>query len=131
MNEHKEAIQYDLITSAGVELDEVGSSLSLGALSSFVKNLSYDSALWRSTHEEDTVLWSTTLKTNALLADIYDMLAQLNANMCGGFSHKKASKVKPLARPWIKDKKKIGGKGALPKQKLREWIKNYRRKGAE
>jgi hypothetical protein len=115
------------MTSAGIELNEVGGSLSMGAFSSFVygsaKN--YDSELWRSTHEDEAI-WSTILKTNALLADIYDLLAQMNANMVGGFSHKKASKIKPLERPWIKTKKQtIGGKGALPKNKLREWIKNY------
>ena len=129
-NEHKEAIQYDLMTSAGLELDEVGGSLSMGAFSSFIKGLAtdYESELWRSTHE-DMAIWSTTLKTNALLADIYDLLAQLNANMVGGFGRKKAAKVKPMQRPWLKDKtKRIGGKGALPKDKLREWINKHRRK---
>ena len=123
--EHKEAIEYDLITSAGIECSEVGGSLSMGAFASFVKGLSFDSALWRSQHK-DTVIWGSTLKTNALLADIYDLLAQMNANMCGGFSHKKASKITPLPRPWLADNtKRIGGKGALPKNELREWIKNY------
>ena len=97
----------------------------MGAFSSFVKGLAtdYGSELWRSTHD-DTAIWSTTLKTNALLADIYDMLAQINANMVGGFSRKKASKIKPIPRPWLADKSKhIGGTGALPKNELREWIK--------
>ena len=97
----------------------------MGAFSSFVKGKAsdYDSELWRSTHD-DMAIWSTTLKTNALLADIYDMLAQINSNMVGGFGHKKASKIKPISRPWLVDKtKRIGGKGALPKNELREWIK--------
>ena len=101
----------------------------MGAFSSFVRSLAkdYDSELWRSTHQ-DLAVWSTTLRTNALLADIYDMLAQINANMVGGFSKKKASKIKPIPRPWLKDKSKhIGGKGALPKNKLREWINSRRR----
>lgn len=116
------------MTSAGIELSEVGGSLSWGAFSSFVTGLSYDSALWRSTHQESAI-WSTTLRTNALLADIYDMLAQINANLVGGMSHKKAQKIKPIERPWLKTKKQtIGGKGALPKNELREWIKNYGKK---
>lgn len=101
----------------------------MGAFSSFLKGLAndYESELWRSTHQ-DLAVWSTTLRTNALLADIYDMLAQINANMVGGFSKKKASKIKPIPRPWLKDKsKRIGGKGALPKNKLREWINSRRR----
>ena len=127
MNGHKEAIEYDLITSAGIELSEVGSSLSMGAFSSFVKALpnNFDSALWRSTHE-DTALWATTLRTNALLADIFDVLSQINSNLCAGFSHKKSSKITPMPRPWSEGKtktKKIG-KGALPKSELREWFKN-------
>jgi hypothetical protein len=117
-----------LITSAGVELEDVGGSLSMGAFSSFLKNQSFDSALWRSTHP-DLAEWTSTLKTNLILADIYDLLAQINSNMVGGFSHKKPSKAKPYPRSWLKKtKEKKFGKGALPKNKLREWIKNYRRK---
>lgn len=104
----------------------------MGAFASLVKGLasSYDSELWRSTHE-DLAIWSTTLKTNALLADIYDMLAQLNANMVGGFSRKKSSRIKPLPRPWLVDKSKHIGKGALPKDELREWIKKRMKGGKE
>lgn len=102
----------------------------MGAFSSFIKGLAgnYESELWRSTHK-DTAVWSTTLKTNALLADIYDMLAQINANLCGGLARKKALKIKPLPRPWLATStKRIGGKGALPKNELREWINKHRRK---
>lgn len=118
-----------MITSAGIELKEVGAVLTWGGFSSFVKNRSFDSALWR-TSNEDLAEWSTILKTNAILADIYDVLAQMNANMVGLASHKKASRPKPYPRPWLKDKKaKKIGKGALPKNKLREWIENYGKRG--
>lgn len=127
VEEHREAIQADLITSASVELDDVGSTLSWGAFSSFVKNLGYDSALWRSVHPE-VEDWGTVLRTNIILSDIYDILASINTNICAGFSHKKKSKPKPYPRPWLKAKERRLGKGALPKEELREWIKNYRRK---
>lgn len=105
---------------------DVGSSLSWGALSSFLKNLPQDSAVWRSAHK-DIADWGTTLKTNEILADIYDVLNQMNSNMVGGFSRKKPAKVTPYPRPWLKKKaKKIGT--PMKKSELREFIKNYGRK---
>ena len=128
INEHREAVEADLITSAGIELKEVGRSLSWGALASFLSNLDLDSAVWRSANP-DLSDWATTLKTNIILADIYDVLSQINSNICGGFARKKPQRIKPYPRPWLEKKKqKIGGKGALPKKELREWIYNYRRK---
>lgn len=43
--------------------------------------------------------WSTPAKTNAILADIYDLLAVINANLCAKGSGKKAKKPKPYPRP--------------------------------
>ena len=39
--------------------------------------------------------WATPLKTNSILADIADELAQINANLVALGSHKPAKKVKP------------------------------------
>lgn len=127
MSDHREAIESDLITSAGIEIEDVGGALSWGAFASFIKNLDYDSALWRSAHPEMSD-WGTRLRTNIILADIFDLLAQINVNICAGFSHKKPKHVKPYPRPWSKDKgeKRIGGKGALPSKDLHEWVKNYK-----
>lgn len=123
--DHREAIEYDLITSVGVELDDIGRTLSWGAFLSFIKNLDFSSALWRELHPEFNG-WSSQLMTNILLADIIDVLSSINANLCGGLSHKKATRPKPYPRPWkTKDDHKKIGKGALPKNELREWIKNY------
>ena len=71
--------------------------------------------------------WATTTKTNAILADIFDMLAQLNANVVALGSGRPAKKPKPYKRPGDKDKQHIG-KGALPISRMREWIES-RRKG--
>lgn len=129
VDEHHEALNTDLITSAGVELKDVGRTLSWGAFYSFVKNLNCDSALWRSIHPEMSD-WGTTLRTNIILADIYDALMTINSNMVGGFSRHKAKRTKPYPRPWRKsNESRKFGKGALPKNELREWIKNYRKKG--
>ena len=69
-----------MITSAGVELNDVGGSLSWGAFASFVKNLGYDSAVFRAQHP-NMAEWGSTLKTNIILADLFDVLCQINANM--------------------------------------------------
>lgn len=128
IEEHKEAIESDLITSVGVELEDVGVSLSWETFASFLYNLGPESALWRSTHPEMRD-WASPLRTNIILADIYDLLANINANLCGGFSRKKPHHVKPYPRPWEtkKHERKIGS-GALPKEQLHEWIMNYSRK---
>lgn len=70
--------------------------------------------------------WENTLKTNAILADIYDMLQVINSNVSRlGGSRKK--KIKPYPRPGDKDgDTKHIGKGALPFNKLCEWIQEKR-----
>lgn len=111
-----------MITSAGIEIDDIGGSLTWGAFGSFIRKTSQDSALFRELHPE-IADWGSRLRTNIILADIFDVLAQINANMCGGFSHKKAPKTKPYPRPWGKDATKKIGK-AVPKNELHEWFKN-------
>ena len=74
----------------------------------------------------DFAMWSGTMKTNVILADIYDMLAMINANLCAMGSGKKAKKPKAYKRPGDKDKQKIGKK-SLPPDELREWFENKRR----
>jgi hypothetical protein len=69
--------------------------------------------------------WGSTLKTNIILADIFDVLCQINANMVGGLSHKRPQRPKPYPRPWV-DKKRKTGKGALPVSELEKWIEQKR-----
>lgn len=121
--EHREALTYDLITRTHYQLEDVGGALSWGSLASFVKNLGTDSALARDL--DKATGWENTLRTNAILADIYDLLQVINANFVkyasGG---KKRTKVKPYPRPGgDQDKKRKMGRGALPLDQLREWIK--------
>lgn len=114
-----------MITSAGVELSDVGGSLSWGAFSSFIKNLDSNSAMWRSAHPE-MADWSSSFRTNVILADIYDVLSQINANLCGGFSRHKPQRIKPYPRPWLNNNRVIG-KGALPSNELEKWIEEKRK----
>ena len=70
--------------------------------------------------------WAGRMKTNALLADIYDMLAMINANICAMGSGKKATKPKKYPRPNDSEKKTIGKKG-LPPEELRAWFDKNRK----
>lgn len=115
-----------MISSAGIEIDDIGGSLSWGAFSSFIKRSDEDSALFRELHPEIGD-WGTTLRTNIILADIFDCLSQINANMIGGFSRKKSRQVDKYPRPWNqqkKNEKKIGS--AMKKNELHEWIQKRR-----
>ena len=125
--EHREAIQYDLLKETGHEFGDIGRTLSWDALDSFLRNVGLDSALAREL-KPDTAAWATTFKTNAILADIADELAQINANLVALGSHKPAKKVKPYPRPWKldpSDGKKIGS-GGLPPAELRKWFERKR-----
>ena len=125
MTEHGEAIEYDLLTRTAYSLDDVGGALSWSALSSFVKFLGTDSALARDLGKSTG--WEDTIKTNALLADIYDLLQVINANICAMASHgKKRKKVIPYPRPGKDDDKRKIGKGAMPLKALAEWFEEKR-----
>ena len=124
VDEHEAAIDYDLITRTRYTVDDIGGALSWRSLNSFIRHLTPDSALGRDL--EKYTGWETTVKTNAILADIYDLLQVINANLCGlGSKHPTRKKIKPYPRPGKDDnnERKIG-KGGLPIDKLREWIRS-------
>lgn len=131
MNEHREAIQYDLLTETGYQLRDIGQTLSWGTLNSFLKNEQLDSALVREMHPEEAA-WGTRTKTNAILADIFDMLANINANLVSIGSGKPAKKPKPYPRPKRRnqDDQKHFGRGALPVNELQEWFEKKGRQNA-
>lgn len=81
-------------------------------------------------HELDPELsaWGTTTKTNAILADIFDVLAMMNANLVALGSHKPAKKPKPYPRPHRKDdtESRHFGSKPLPVPELHKWIEQKR-----
>jgi hypothetical protein len=127
VDDHREAVERDLLTETGHEVDDVGSTLSWGALKSFLSSVKLGSALGAELNPEMTD-WATTAKTNTILADIYDQLQIVNANLRVLITHKPGRKPEPYKRPGA-DKKEIRriGKGALPVNKMREWIESRRR----
>ena len=72
--------------------------------------------------------WATLAKTNAILADIFDVLAQINANLVALGSGRPAKQPKPYPRPVKKtpENEKHIGSGALPPDELRAWFEEKR-----
>lgn len=108
----------------GHDLEDIGRTLSWSALGSFLKHVEINGEIARELNP-DLSRWAGTFKTNAILADIYDMLAMINANLVAMGSGKRAVRPKPYTRPGDKDKQVIG-KNALPPDQLREWFAKKR-----
>lgn len=125
--QYREAIDYDLLTKTGYELKDVGRTLSWGAFDHFLRRSDPDSALMQELNP-GLAEWSSRLKTNVILADIYDILAMLNANVVAHGSGRPARLPKPYPRSGRKDDSdtKHIGSGALPPDELRAWIERKR-----
>lgn len=111
------------MTRTVYQIEDIGGVLSWDSLASFIKYLDTESALAKDL--EKSTGWETTIRTNAILADIYDLLQVINANLVNMASGgKKKVKIKPYPRPGRDDNntRKIG-KGALPIDDLHAWIK--------
>lgn len=74
--------------------------------------------------------WSLTLKTNEILADLYDLISAFRYDVTMMLSTKKPKKPKPYTRPHQKHETKRIGKGGLAKADLRRWIET-KLKGSE
>lgn len=124
VEEHSEALSYDLITRTNYQIDDIGGALSWSSLHSFIKFLPGDSALARDLGKSSAI-WDSRIKTNAILADIFDLLQQLNANFVAFASGGKTKqKITPYPRPGREDdNRRKFGKGALPLDEMRQWIK--------
>lgn len=113
IDEHDRALEYDLMTRTGRTLTEYMHMGAAGkvALLSFINYLPPDSRLRQAMDPQDEVgEWSTTKKTNIILADLFDVFVAANT--------KKGRKAKQYPRP--KQKRKIGS-GAIPISEFWDW----------
>ena len=113
INEYDRALEYDLMTRTGRTLSEYIDMGAAGmvALLSFINYLPMDSQLRQAMDPQDEVgEWSTTKKTNMILADLFDVFVSANT--------KKGHKSKQYPRP--KQKRKIGS-GAIPISEFWDW----------
>ena len=79
--------------------------------------------------DQEKAIWSTRMKTNFILADIYDVLNMINANIVASASRKPAKAPKKYPRPGKKsdeDNIRHFGSGALPPDELRKWMEEKR-----
>lgn len=113
IKEYRHALDYDLMTRTGRILEEY---LSMGvagkvALISFIKYLPIDSTLKQAMNPKDEYgEWYTTMKTNAILADIFDVFVAAHT--------KKGSRPKPYKRP---RQTRTIGKSAIPLSQFWDW----------
>ena len=113
IEQHDRALEYDLITRTGRTLNELMNMGAAGkvALISFIQYLPPDAALWREQNPKDeTADWYTTMKTNAILADIFDIFVAVHT--------KKGTKPAEYPRP---KRKRTIGKDPVPVSKFWDW----------
>lgn len=113
-------MERDLLVQTGFTLDDVGGALSWSALGAFLHRVEPDGAIAQEI-EPDIAAFSSRFKTNAILADIYDLLAQINANLVAGFSRKRSQKPRRYPRPGDNDKHHIG-KNSMTVDELNSWF---------
>ena len=79
--------------------------------------------------DQEKAVWSTRMKTNFILADIYDVLNMINANIVALASREPAKAPKKYPRPGNNrdnENERHFGRGALPPDELKKWIEEKR-----
>lgn len=117
--------------ATGYQLRDIGGALSWDSVRAVLNNPRAESALMRELNPGAWV-WASTAKTNTILADIWDMLAQINANLVASATRRPAKKFKTYPRPVSRksepEDQQHYGSGALPADELRQWFEEKRRK---
>ena len=123
IEDNREAVENDLLR-VGYTLNDVGVSLSWDALKSFLTYSRPDSALYRKINPEMSE-WASQIKTNYILADIYDQLSATNMMLRALVTHKRSRPPEPYKRPGMKDKRvqRMGSKPLESVTEMREWIR--------
>lgn len=120
-------MERDLLVQTGFTLEDVGGALSWSALGAFLHKVEPDGAIAQEI-EPDIAAFSSRFKTNAILADIYDVLAQINANLVGGFSRKRSQKPRRYPRPGDNSKRHIGKNDSMTVNELDSWFAQKKQK---
>lgn len=132
IDEHRGQFDYDLMTMTGRTLQEY---LDMGgegiiALAHFAVNLGLDSATICAesgfTRQSE---WTYRMKTNAILADIYDAIQAFSYIFAKSKSKRKnAKKPKPYPRPWVEPKTQKFGKDPIPVSRFKRWWNSKRKR---
>ena len=124
MQEHPAALDYDCMTLTGRTLHEYADMgwQGMSSLAHLVRHLGPESMTWRATHEGDELpSWTSRPSTNAILADIYDVIAQLTRLFVIANSKSKPQRPRPYPRPNARDKGEVIGKGAIRVADFDSW----------
>lgn len=114
LTEHREAIEYDLIT-LGRSIDDLGTRrLSWRDLLVIVRKSPRNSALYRERFPEDSE-WGLP---EQLLAAIFDVLQAGNWQRGGG----QGKRPEQLPRPGVTPERKTRGSGPIPMDEMAEWL---------
>lgn len=91
------------------------------ALVHFVQCLGIDSALAREAGGIEAAEWHTRMKTNILLADLWDALQGLTYNHAAVHSKHRPKRPKPYPRPWRAKEEQRLGSDPIPVSKFWDW----------
>ena len=114
----------------GYDTDDIGCALPWRTLLSVLNHLDLQSVTMQELNPEFAT-WASREKTNSILADIYDILAVINANLVGIGSGKRAKQPKPYPRPGDdKENKDVKhfGKDAVTVDELEAFFERKREK---
>ena len=114
-------------------MKDIGRTLDWGTLNAFLRHLPLDSAFKRELYPEEAA-WGAMQKTNAILADIWDVLASINANLVALATGKPAKVPSSYPRPSSASQQQKKdenvrhfGSGAMPANELKLWFEEKRR----
>lgn len=120
MDEHSDAVEYDLMTRVGATLDDVPARIPWRALSAFVRKLDPQSATFAELNPE-LAAWVMPTQVQKMIADVYDRLGDL-WNVCAlGATRRRQRPATPYPRPGKGKGKKVFGSGAIPIGEFDAW----------
>lgn len=120
LDAHGGAIEYDLITRAGMSLDDVPARISWRALGVFVRHLDVSSAYVREV-EPEAASWLAPWALRPMLADLYDLVSSLNYNLVAANSKHRPRKPKPYPRPGKRENETVIGRDPIPIKDFDAW----------
>lgn len=124
VRQHGEAIDYDLMTMTGWTLrDWESGRLDGRTLYRFVRGLGPGSRYFAETHPQDaaTIAWLDGTATDAILADLIDVVAQGMRALAYKGTGRTAPAFTPYRRPWADDGRKHFGRDPIPVSEFDDW----------
>ena len=91
------------------------------ALIHFLKHIQPDTALAQELGGMEANEWASTMKTNSMLADLFDKLNEFEYNYIRANSKTKPKQPKPYPRPWLEKDTKKYGKDPVPISEFWDW----------